>query len=167
LWDAAEPIEETVPSPTRAMIVSSPAPPTRRSMLARTVTRATAITWIPSFATATTRGVSITFGLTLTWTASSTSRPARSIAVARCHGRSMLARSAEMSAVTTRPTLPPARWWASIWPTSRTSPALLALMKGRTISAGLTFRSRIPISVPMPTRTPEKMAVIQSPIGTK
>ena len=42
LWVSDDPIDETVPSPTRAMTVSSPAPPTRRSMLARTVTRATA-----------------------------------------------------------------------------------------------------------------------------
>jgi hypothetical protein len=82
-----EPIELTEPSPTRAMMVSSPAPPTSRSMLARTVTRATAMTWMPSLATAAIRGVSITFGLTLTCTASSTSRPARSIAVARFHGQ--------------------------------------------------------------------------------
>ena len=82
LWLGAEPMEETVPSPTRAMIVSSPAPPTRRSRLARTVTRATAITWMPSLATAATRGVWITLGLTLTCTASSTSRPARSMAAA-------------------------------------------------------------------------------------
>ena len=46
----------TMPSPTRAMIVSSPAPPTRRSMLARTVTRAVARSWIPSLATAATMG---------------------------------------------------------------------------------------------------------------
>jgi hypothetical protein len=78
-------------------------------MLARTVTRATATTWIPFLATAATRGVSITLGFTLICTACRTSRPARSIAVARFHGRSMLARSAEMSAVTTRSTLPPAR----------------------------------------------------------
>jgi hypothetical protein len=109
LWLSAEPIEETVPSPTRAMMVSSPAPPTSRSMFARTVTRAIAMTWMPSLATAAMRGVSMTFGLTLTCTAWSTSRPARSIAVARFHGSSMLARSALMSAPTTRPTLPPAR----------------------------------------------------------
>ena len=28
LWDSDEPMEETIPSPTRAKIVSSPAPPT-------------------------------------------------------------------------------------------------------------------------------------------
>ncbi len=40
LWFSDDPIEDTMPSPTRAMIVSSPAPPTNRSRLARTVTRA-------------------------------------------------------------------------------------------------------------------------------
>ena len=72
----------TIPSPTRARIVSSPAPPTSRLMLARTVTRASARSWIPSLAIAATLGVVITFGFTLTCTASNTSRPARSIAVA-------------------------------------------------------------------------------------
>ncbi|MEZ5248201.1 MAG: hypothetical protein R2713_02995 [Ilumatobacteraceae bacterium] len=77
-------------------------------MLARTVTRATATIWMPFFATAATLGVSITF-VTLICTASSTFRLARSIAAARFQGRSMLARSAEMSAFTTRSALPPAR----------------------------------------------------------
>ena len=64
---------------------------------------------MPSLAMAEIGGVSITFGLTDTWTASNTSRPARSMAVARSNGRSMLALSAEMSALTTCCTLPPAR----------------------------------------------------------
>ena len=42
LWSSAEPIALTIPSPTRAMIVSSVAPPTSRSSLVRTVTRALA-----------------------------------------------------------------------------------------------------------------------------
>src|SRR5687767_15418514 len=46
-----------ISSPTRAMIVSSPAPPTRRSRLVRTVTRDTAINWMPSLATAAIRAV--------------------------------------------------------------------------------------------------------------
>ena len=82
LWDSAEPIVLTIPSPTRARIVSSPAPPTSRLMLARTVIRASARSWMPSLAIAATLGVVMTFGLTLTCTASNTSRPARSIAVA-------------------------------------------------------------------------------------
>ena len=40
LWSWAEPMAFTMPSPTRAMIVSSVAPPTSRSSLVRTVTRA-------------------------------------------------------------------------------------------------------------------------------
>ena len=43
LCDCADPMVDTIPSPTRARMVSSPAPPTRRLMLARTVTRATAM----------------------------------------------------------------------------------------------------------------------------
>ena len=39
-WLSAEPIDETIPSPTRARTVSSPAPPTSWLILARTVTRA-------------------------------------------------------------------------------------------------------------------------------
>ena len=41
----------TMPSPTRAMIVSSVAPPTKRSRFVRTVTRALAFTPMPSLAT--------------------------------------------------------------------------------------------------------------------
>jgi len=106
---SAEPMVVTMPSPTRAMIVSSPAPPTRRSMLARTVTRAVAFTWMPSLATAAISGVLMTLGFTDTFTASSTSRPARSMAAARSKVRGMLALSAEISARMTASTLPPAR----------------------------------------------------------
>jgi hypothetical protein len=106
---AEEPMVETIPSPTRARIVSSPAPPTSRSMLARTVTRLSAMSWIPSLATAATLGVVITLGFTLIWTASKTFRPARSMAAARSNPRSMAALSAEISAFTTFATFPPAR----------------------------------------------------------
>ena len=78
-------------------------------MLARTVTRAIAISWMPSLAIAATRGVWTTFGLTDTCTASSTSRPARSIAAACWKGSSIAALSALIRARTTRSTLPPAR----------------------------------------------------------
>jgi hypothetical protein len=44
---------------------------------------------------------------------------------------------------------------------------LVALMSGRTMALGTTLRSRMPMSVPMRTRTPEKIAVIHSPMGTK
>ena len=109
LCELAEPIEETIPSPTRASMVSSPAPPTNWSILARTVTRATAISWIPSLATAATRLVSITLGFTDICTASNTSRPARSMAVAVLKSSSILALSAEISAFTTDCTFPLAR----------------------------------------------------------
>ena len=98
LWFSEEPIDETIPSPTRARIVSSPAPPTNWRILARTVTRALAINWIPSLATAVTGGVSITFGFTDICTASNTSRPARSIAVAIWKGSSIFAFDADTSA---------------------------------------------------------------------
>jgi hypothetical protein len=78
-------------------------------MLARTVTRAMAMSWMPSRAMAATRGVAMTLGFTETCTASKTSRPARSMAAACWKERSMLALSAEMRARTTRSTRPPAR----------------------------------------------------------
>ena len=109
LCESDEPIDETIPSPTRASTVSSPAPPTNCLILARTVTRALAISWIPSLATAATGGVLITFGLTDIWTASATLRPAKSIAAAMRKSSAIFAFWAEMSAVTTLGTLPPAR----------------------------------------------------------
>ena len=109
LWFSEEPIDETIPSPTRARIVSSPAPPTNCLMLARTVTRALAINWIPSLATAATGGVLITLGFTLICTASNTSRPARSTAVAIWNVKSIFALDADTKACTTWATCPPAR----------------------------------------------------------
>ena len=64
---------------------------------------------MPSLAIAATFGVVMTFGFTLTCTASNTSRPARSMAVACLRSSAMPALSAEMSARTTRSTAPPAR----------------------------------------------------------
>jgi hypothetical protein len=93
-------------------------------MLARTVTRATASSWMPSFAIAATFGVVITLGLTLTCTASKTSRPARSMAVAFWKVSGMPALSAEMRASMTRFTLPPERKCASSASISGRSPAL-------------------------------------------
>jgi len=109
LCESADPMEDTTPSPTLASTVSSPAPPTSCLIFARTVTLAFAISWIPSLATAVTGGVSITFGFTDICTASSTSLPARSIAVATWKSRFILALSAEISAFTTDLTRPPAR----------------------------------------------------------
>ena len=43
LWVLAEPMVVTIPSPTRARIVSSPAPPTNCAIFALTVTLAFAI----------------------------------------------------------------------------------------------------------------------------
>ena len=65
LYVFADPIAETIPSPTLAITVSSVAPPTSCSIFVRTVTRALALISIPSFATAETFasfGQSITFG---------------------------------------------------------------------------------------------------------
>ena len=78
-------------------------------MFARTVTRATAMSWIPSLAMPVIRGVVITFGFTETWTASKTSRPAKSMAAAWLNESSMFALSALISALITRSTRPPAR----------------------------------------------------------
>jgi hypothetical protein len=58
-------------------------------------------------------GQSITLGVTLVLTASSTSRPARSMPAAVRKSRSIPARLAEISAVTTFCTRPPARRCAS------------------------------------------------------
>ena len=123
-----EPIVVTIPSPTRATIVSSPAPPTNRSMLARTVTLDVALTWMPSLATAVTIGVEITLGLTLTCTASSTLRPARSMAAARSVVRLIPALSAAIRAVITFSTCPPDRKCASRKEVGIVSPALVALI---------------------------------------
>ena len=79
----------------------------------------------------------------------------------------MPALSAEMSAFTTRWTLPPERKWASSSLTLSAMPALCAVISGSTIAAGFTLRSRMPMSVRNETRTPEASARIQSPIGTK
>src|SRR5688572_5549004 len=157
----------TIPSPTRAMTVSSPAPPTSRSMLVRTVTRETAISWIPSLATAAIFGVSMTFGMTDILTASSTSRPARSMAAARLNGSGMLALSAEIMALTSLTTLPPARKCASRSLSGIFSPALTALMRAVTTVPGGTRRSLMPMSVRSPTYAPEAQAAIQSGMGTR
>ena len=115
-WVSAEPIALTMPSPTRAMIVSSVAPPTRRSRLVRTVTFALTLSWMPFLATPSMlcrpelgSGHGITLGLTLVCTASRTLRPARSIAAARLYDSGMSARLAAIRARTTFGTLPPAR----------------------------------------------------------
>ena len=120
LYELAEPTEVTMPSPTRAMTVSSVAPPTKRSRLVRTVTRARTLTAIPSLATAVILltpvfglGHSITLGLIEVRTASRTVLPvslvAKSMAQARENGSSIPALSAATRARTTLVTSPPAR----------------------------------------------------------
>ena len=106
-----------MPSPTRAMTVSSVAPPINCSRFVRTVTRARIRSSTPFLAMALSvvlplrrgSGQSITLGWTLVRTASITSRPARSMAAARSKSRSMSARCAAMIAWITFITLPPAR----------------------------------------------------------
>ena len=162
-----EPTVVTMPSPTRAMMVSSPAPPTRRSMLVRTVTRALARSSMPSLAMAATTGVSITLGVTLICTACSTSRPARSMADAFSKGISILERWAAMSALITRSTLPPASKCVSSLDRVTSSPALRALMSGSTRRLGWMRRSRMPTRELMLTCTPAASEVIHRPSGTK
>ena len=85
-------------------------------MLVRTVTLAFTLSWMPFLATPSIvcrpcegSGQGMTFGLTLVWTASSTFRPARSMAAARLYESGMSARLAAIRARTTLGTLPPAR----------------------------------------------------------
>ena len=115
-WVSAEPIDVMIPSPTRAMIVSSVAPPISCLRFVRTVTRARILSSTPFLATAESvvlplaaSGQSMTLGLTLVCTASRTSRPARSMAQALSKSRSRSARWAAIRARITRGTSPPAR----------------------------------------------------------
>ena len=80
-----------MPSPTLAIIVSSPAPPTNLAKFALTVTFAITFTSIPSIATAEIQGVSIILGVTLILTASKTFLPAKSIAAALSKDKSKFA----------------------------------------------------------------------------
>lgn len=102
------------------MMVSSVAPPTKRSRFVRTVTRARTLTEIPSRATASILslpfpgvGQSMTLGLMLVRTASRTVLPvpftARSIAWARPMAKVIPALSAAIIARMTWLTSPPAR----------------------------------------------------------
>jgi hypothetical protein len=131
-------------------------------MFVRTVTRALASTWIPSAATAAISvlpdcgfGQSITFGVTLVRTASSTSRPARSIEQAVRKSRSIPARLAAISERTTRETCPPASTCASrsrlSIPTMR---AWTSMIIASTICDGGTLRRLIATmsSNPIPAR---------------
>ena len=79
----------------------------------------------------------------------------------------MLALSAEINALMTLATFPPARKWASNKSLSTATPALVAVIMALTMVDGGTFLNRIAKSAAIPTRTPEKSAVIHSPIGIK
>jgi len=154
-----------IPSPTRAMIVSSVAPPISPSRFVRTVTRARTFNSTPFLAIALSvvwpdllgSGQSITLGLTLVCTASSTSRPARSMAAAWSNVRGISARWAAINALITLGTLPPARKWASkrrvVIPVSRSrpSPACIAITFPRTITREFTWRRLIPTRLNMLT----------------
>ena len=116
---------------------------------------------IQRFATAAAICVSITFGMKDILTASRTSLPARSIAAARSKVNPRFALSAEISALITLTTFPPARKCASSFGRSTVNPALVAVIMLRTIITGGTFRNRIPTrSLNIFNFTPEKNAVI-------
>ena len=161
-----EPMVVTMPSPTRAIMVSSPAPPTRRFTSVRTVTRALARSSIPSLATAEMGGVSMTLGITLICTACSTSRPARSMAQASAKVMGMLACWAEIMALATRSMLPPASRCFSSWSRVISRPALRTMISESTRRWGEMRRRRIPISADTLTFTPEDIARTHSPSGT-
>ena len=134
-------------------------------MFVRTVTRAFTFSWMPSLATPSIvgwpiggLGTSITFGFTLVCTASRMSRPARSIAVAVFHGRSMLALLAAIMAVMTRGTSPPASMCDSISGLEMLMPPRIAWMRPLTMTCAFTFRSRMPMSSGMRTFAPLTMA---------
>ena len=108
VWVKAEPTVVTIPSPTRAKIVSSPAPLTRRGRFDLKVIFALTLSSIPSFAIAEIQPVSITTGVTHILTAFATSRPARSIAFAWSTERGSFALCAEINATITFSISPPA-----------------------------------------------------------
>ncbi len=93
-----------MPSPTLAIIVSSPAPPTNLPRFALTVTFAITLTSMPSMATADIQGVSMILGVTLILIASKISLPAKSIAAALSKDKSKFALCAAIQASITLPT---------------------------------------------------------------
>ena len=168
----------TMPSPTRAMMVSSLAPPTKRSRLVRTVTRALTFTWIPSLATPSMVvrppsgfGQSMTFGSTDVRTASTTLLPeplvARSIAHARSQPSSMPAFCAAISACTVGTTLPPAWKWEAIWSASMLMPARTAVMRASTISPYGMLANLSATSLDIGIGAPLKSAFTQAPMRLK
>ena len=162
----------TMPSPTRAMIVSSVAPPTNRSRLVRTVTRAAALMTMPSLATPSMvvlpvagLGQSMTLGLTEVLTASSTVLPvplvARSMAQARSKSRWMRAFSRRSGPARPSPRCrrPGNASRDRRCVTSR--PDFMAVMRLSTIMPTGTLRSRRAMSSVKVTRAPENRARIQ------
>ena len=127
-------------------------------MFALTVTRALTRSSMPSFAIAEMGGVSMTLGLTDTLTALSTSRPARSIALAVSGSSLMLALCALINALTTLIASPLARTCVSSSSIVTLSPAFDALMYASTMVATLTPRHFIPMSLAIGTLTPDTSA---------
>src|SRR5690606_9634563 len=136
-------------------------------MFALTVTRALAISWMPSLATAATGGVLITRGLTESCTASNTSRPAKSMAVASLKSNGILALSAEMSALITLLAFPPAKKWVSISFDVMSSPALVEVIMALVTNDGGTLRNRINSRLSRLIRTPDNWAVNQRFTGRR
>ena len=107
-------------------------------------------------------GQSITFGITEVLTASTISRPAKSIATARSQGSSIPAFSAAIMARTTFVTRPPARKCASILWVLISSPVFFALIRLSTMSDGFTFLRRIMMRSSKLTGAPLSQACNQS-----
>jgi hypothetical protein len=132
----------TMPSPTRAMMVSSLAPPTKRSRLVRTVTRARTFTWMPSLATPSmVVRPEAGFGQSMTLGSTEVRRLRRRFAGAlggEVDGAGavpievMPAFCAAMSAWMVGMTLPPARKWASMSSIGMSMPAFFAVMRAST-----------------------------------
>lgn len=103
-------------------------------------------------------GGSVALDRTDIGTASSTLRPAGSMAAARLKGHGMLALSAEIRELTTPTTLPPARKWASRSLTAMSMPAYTytALMRAAAIHSGTATKYRINTSAnTAPTSRPK------------
>src|SRR5690606_41083733 len=122
---------------------------------------------MPSFATAATGGVLITRGFTDNCTASNTSRPAKSIAVANLKSNGMLALSAEINALITLLTLPPAKKWVSMSLEVISNPAFVDVIMALVTSAGGTLRNRISRRLSRLMRTPDSWAVNQRLTGRR
>ena len=110
-------------------------------------------------------GVSMTFGLTEVCSASRTSRPARSIAAARCHSSGICARCAAIIASVHFSILPPANTCDCNCSTVSDKPALRARTKLATIDPAGTPMIRIRISDPIESGTPAAIVRIHNANG--